>query len=137
MKHKKRRKFPSGGRRRDTSLRNQQHTEDLNTLLKRFREAKLFRLKGSIFLPMIYISAKCLDINTNYLNSIIFLFFILLFLQLTTLILFELEKIKILLITLFPVKAQITHHHFSFFTFCSFISYLIFILGFIFCVKYF
>ncbi|KAF5438183.1 hypothetical protein C5S35_00265 [Candidatus Methanophagaceae archaeon] len=102
--NKERKRIPSGGRRRDMSSTNDQHIEDLDTALKMFREFPNFQLKELLFLPTIlYIFAKCFELNTIHLNIIISPFLILLFLQLTTHILIEYKKLKLLFKTIiFP-----------------------------------
>ncbi len=102
--NKKRKRNPSGGRRRDMSSMNDQHIEDLDTALKMFREFPIFQLKELLFLPtVICLFAKYFEMNTIHLNIIISPFLILLFLQLTTHILIEYKKFKLLFKTIiFP-----------------------------------
>jgi hypothetical protein len=92
---KKRKRIPSGGRRRDMSSMTDQHIiENLTTL-------KVFPNKELLILSTIFSIGKIFNLNTIFLIFIIFPFVILFSLQITTLILIEYENLKIVFKTIF------------------------------------
>jgi hypothetical protein len=75
-----------------------QHFKNFKINLKLLREFPDFQLRELLLLPTsICIFVKCFELNTFYLFFIISPFFIILFLQLTTQILIESKKLKLVL----------------------------------------
>ena len=91
---KKRKKDPSGCRRRDRlSSRNDQHIEDWNTTLNTFRIFPKF--KELLIIPTAsFIIANYLDTKTFQTTIILSLLFILLILQFITHILIQYKNLK-------------------------------------------
>jgi hypothetical protein len=103
---KKKKKNPPGCRRRDMSSTNEQHSKDLYTSLKIFREFPVLRSSKLLFLPtLITIITKYSDLNRLLLIVVIFPLIIRWILENATYIIIEYKKLKIL------VRTNIAHEN--------------------------
>lgn len=95
LKDKKRKTIPSDGSLRDMSSMNEQHIENRDTALKMFREFPTFQLKDLLILPTVICIAKYFYLEGFLLTILLSPFLIILILQLTTHILIEYKKLKL------------------------------------------